>query len=805
MKQELSTKKIWNSLSDFWQDFKDKEVFDQLWRGYYYSIRNLYYQLYQVDLSKCIHTIPYKWISDWERFTFDSTTRILDDSEDYPYYEDYPYRYRLPSGVKNVTTLREGPREVSHLQSNTVYTPEEVLVTPSGQVRYLEEDTIYEPESMIVWDDSYIFPDGIDVDTKIFTNGKDFIVDETTRSIHFNIQPYETLWSNVSLRDVNSIYANFGYLIDFPGENSYKYLKQVQGMWYSYWMGATVRDLERGLTIALNLPYAEEDGIIESITTSPRTMTIGGITFESTQSMNENLSIGDYIISINEDSCIATFARKSTELVFKTSPDQIVYLRATKNGADTSMSLHDAMAAGLLVPGSIALTPTEDFDLLSETLRYFYVEVSSEAYPDVKFLLFKMSDDQASRFISGHSIVSFENDELKLVSAMPQRLSRSVIQGCSRGSSIEAKSSSITEISLSGQSYVFEGQSPITYTVGDFVPAFETLTDAVKIYDYINRPSWTTDYGVADINACYEGGGAYLDTAWSLDSGNILDALYTPSCMEAAFLKYFTFIVSIDASSWSSTSGDMQVLKTFLKAVKPAYTNYIFQFSVDISDDFMVYDYDMNFEWTEERTDRPYNIWVLDDESGVLCDTGFFLDNFNDIDSFFEIGMTLGDTVFDDHVNYGYILDDEAGFYLDDNAFIDSMPYPDSLEFTWTKEVPEDMKREKTLVRGETFRIEVSLYQDGDLADYDIADMYSDALFEGNIRKTLTIESAGPDMPGRYILKGDFDTWRLPGDEFQVNIGVYDNRGSDPMVVASFNDTFYIVDSATDLSELGEQ
>ena len=255
---------------------------------------------------------------------------------------------------------------------------------------------------------------------------------------------------------------------------------------------------------------------------------------------------------------------------------------------------------------------------------------------------------------------------------------------------------------------------------------------------------------------------------------------------------------------WGSTAEDMGVLRSFLKAVKPAYTNYIFEFALDISDDFMVYDYDMNFEWTEERTDRPYPIWVLDDESEVLCDTGFLLDNFNDIDSFFEIGMTLGDTVFDDHVNYGYILDDEAGFYLDDNAFIDSMPYPDSLEFTWTKEVPEDMKREKTLVRGETFRIEVSLYQDGGLADYDIADMYSDALFEGDIRKSLTIEAVS-GMPGRYILKGNFDTWRLPGDEFQVNIGVYDNRGSDPMVVASFNDTFYIVDSATDLSELGEQ
>ena len=369
MKQELSTKKIWNSLSDFWQDFKDKEVFDQLWRGYYYAIQNLYYQLYQVDLSKSIHTIPHKWISYWERFTFDSTTQISDESTDYPYYEEYPYRYRLPSGVKNVTILRESPREISHLPANTVYTPEEVLVTPSGQVRYLGEDTVYEPDSMLVWDDSYIFPDGINVDTKIFTNGIEFIIDEASRSIHFMDQPYETLWSHVSLRDINSIYANFGCLIDFPGENSYKYLRQVQGMWYSYWMGATIRDIERGLTIALDLPYAEEDGIIESITTSPRTMTIGGITFESTQSMNDNLSVGDYIISMDEDSCIVTFARKSSELVFKTSPDQIIYLRATPNGTNTSMSLSDAMAAGLLVPGSIALTPTEDFDLLSETLR----------------------------------------------------------------------------------------------------------------------------------------------------------------------------------------------------------------------------------------------------------------------------------------------------------------------------------------------------------------------------------------------------------------------------------------------------
>ena len=110
-----------------------------------------------------------------------------------------------------------------------------------------------------------------------------------------------------------------------------------------------------------------------------------------------------------------------------------------------------------------------------------------------------------------------------------------------------------------------------------------------------------------------------------------------------------------------------------------------------------------------------------------------------------------------------------------------------------------ELDRTKTIIRGETFKIETTLYEEGELADYPVSDMYSDALFENGLRLSLTIEK-DTTQPGKYILTSNVETWRLPGEQFQVNIGVYDNRGSVPMVVASFNDTFYIVDSATDLS-----
>ena len=110
MKNELNVNYIWDAVSDFWQSFDDTESVSQLWRGYCKVVENLYYQMYQVELSKSIETIPYDWISDWEKVTCDSSTLVSYDVE-----ASYPYTYSLPDGIRDVVMLAEGPREVTVL------------------------------------------------------------------------------------------------------------------------------------------------------------------------------------------------------------------------------------------------------------------------------------------------------------------------------------------------------------------------------------------------------------------------------------------------------------------------------------------------------------------------------------------------------------------------------------------------------------------------------------------------------------------------------------------------------------------
>lgn len=794
MKQELSVKRIWESISDFWDLFEDKEVISQLWRGYYYAINNLRYQLYQLALSKSLFDIRENWISDWEHFTFDETTAISVDNTDYPFYENYPYRFTLPRGVKNVISLRESPREISHLPADTVYS-DGYFVTPDGSVRYMGEDAVYAPEKMVVWDDSYLFPKGIDVDTKILSedNG-DYKVDESTRSIHFKQMPYKYLWSHMSIRDLTTVYNNFGCLIDYPGLDGKSYLRKVQGLWYSYWMGATIADIERGITILNDLPFSQDGGIVESISIKPAQITIGDVTFEPSLSVLDTIHVGDKIYSIDYATGSILFTTAGSEIAIDMPLDSTrLYLRADKSSDNVSISVSKALEDGLLGPGFILRTPDHDFRLFETADQYLYYEISSELYPDMKYLVYRSEDENPLKPASGATTSHYYGGKLFCAKFSSTKVPIETALQLHVGDVVESLTDRVTSIVVDGEQSEFSGYAPISVTNGQVLGKFECLTECVKVYDYINSEALNAQYA--------EPVGVRLDTDWYIDDGIILDLNCTIDSAESLYKKYFNFIVSIDATAFATTEESLTVLKAFIRSVKPAYTNYTFEFSLTFQDNVICYDDKMEYEWVEEPFENPYPEWVLDDESGVCLDSGYYLDSaFRDSD--FDLSITFGDTDFYDIVPGVGILDDESGLRLDTGWSLDTEPYGDALELEWSQE-DEDMKREKTLVRGETFKIEVTLYNEGEPADYPLEDMFSDALFSNGIRVPLQIVEGG--IPGKYILTGDFDTWNLPGEDFQVNIGVYDTRGADRQIVASFNDTFYIADSATDLSNVGER
>ena len=106
----------------------------------------------------------------------------------------------------------------------------------------------------------------------------------------------------------------------------------------------------------------------------------------------------------------------------------------------------------------------------------------------------------------------------------------------------------------------------------------------------------------------------------------------------------------------------------------------------------------------------------------------------------------------------------------------------------------------KTLIRGETLSINVHIdYNKLPITGIDINDIAAEAWFQNNIRVPLTVTEIDGD--GNYNLFSDIDTSKLVGDSFLVNVGIKDIEGDAPsnITMASFNETFYIVNSATRL------
>lgn len=108
--------------------------------------------------------------------------------------------------------------------------------------------------------------------TLLLRQGVDYEVDGGGK-ISFRIEPPTTreddgptLWAEETLVDEETVYRNFGVLIDFFRESSEEYLDAVRGLWYVYWTGSTHENLLIGMQILLGLPFATEAGTVTSIT-----------------------------------------------------------------------------------------------------------------------------------------------------------------------------------------------------------------------------------------------------------------------------------------------------------------------------------------------------------------------------------------------------------------------------------------------------------------------------------------------------------------------------------------------------------
>lgn len=113
-----------------------------------------------------------------------------------------------------------------------------------------------------------------------------------------------------------------------------------------------------------------------------------------------------------------------------------------------------------------------------------------------------------------------------------------------------------------------------------------------------------------------------------------------------------------------------------------------------------------------------------------------------------------------------------------------------------------------TLIRGETLSIDVYLtFDSGEPvthAQIPASKIKSSARFQNGVRIPLTVTEL--EEESCYNLSSDVDTKMLKGDSFLVNVAIegLSDTAPDDINIATFNQTFYIVNSATDIGDSDE-
>ena len=195
-----------------------------------------------------------------------SSNRLSDTSVDFSGVQENRTITILVGSNVGTYTVKE-VISTTVLEINESFAADEVNVTYSiNSFPYAinVDDSINSVPTMqnLIVDPTIIFREGVDYTVG---DGKISFAEElpTTRE-----NDGQTLWAEETLIDEQTVYRNFGVLIDFFRESSEEYLDAVRGLWYVYWTGSTHENLLIGMQILLGLPFATTAGTVTEIETS---------------------------------------------------------------------------------------------------------------------------------------------------------------------------------------------------------------------------------------------------------------------------------------------------------------------------------------------------------------------------------------------------------------------------------------------------------------------------------------------------------------------------------------------------------
>ncbi len=196
----------WKHISNFWDSFKERGLFESIWDSFQVALDNLRLYLFQVNLEKGIEEASPGSVIKWASLMLSDSNLVDGTTEDFKIVEE---------GTASIPVL---------------------------------QDRIQNPLNVYKQDIDYQINDGV------------------LKWIGSSDIPKDVmLWAEKAYIYDKSISMTYGVLVGEDAVDSDEYLRLVKGMMHSYWMGPEIRHIRNGINIILGGPYCIEGGTVSRV------------------------------------------------------------------------------------------------------------------------------------------------------------------------------------------------------------------------------------------------------------------------------------------------------------------------------------------------------------------------------------------------------------------------------------------------------------------------------------------------------------------------------------------------------------
>ena len=394
-----------------------------------------------------------------------------------------------------------------------------------------------------------------------------------------------------------------------------KYLRQVQGLWYAYWHGSTIRNLEIGLNLVTDLSFAFEAGFVESITSI------------------KNRFLTRIKLNFNYENLIKLPAIPNQD------PDSGMY--------DIDLILDNKR--------QYVLEQNTDYEILVQYEDHYDYDnwYAFESFTEINSV--PAAEPHAYiRFFNTHTVQQIETGDDLFVYFYD-----------GSGSYV---------ITINGRDYIIPDEDLVSLSVGQYVTKWQEFTDDIKVYDYKNYPKWWENLlGYRRAESFFKRYGRInFDSDLVFDSGINLDSFYEHGILDLFY--YHTFLVELSNKAVPSSSEDVKIIRSFLDTIKPSYSHYIIKCNIDFLDDITTrqahfcIESIFNFKSIQGPNQRLDDDWIRES-----CDSEYGFDNYNDWERFF-IGKIPNDGInlLSDIKIHSAFFDSIEGASLDSGKLLDT-------------------------------------------------------------------------------------------------------------------------------------